>query len=107
MRRRDKEKIMKNLIDYDEITLCAEVFLQSAYDGKPEIYKMNAEEMIVFLSMFARGMMQQFRPQNTTLDWCAKLIETSSEANGNSDVKEFASNMAMTFRAARIPEEGA
>ena len=36
------------------------------------------------------------------LEWAAKSIETSANANPNGDVKEFAANKAMSIRAVRV-----
>lgn len=36
---------------------------------------------------------------NDALEWAAKWVTGSADANGNEAVREFAANMAMTFRA--------
>lgn len=37
------------------------------------------------------------------LQWAADWIENSAKSNGNPAVLEFAANMAMSIRAARVP----
>lgn len=53
----------------------------------------NSAEFKPFVEAFALG-------HNDALEWAANWITNSATGNGNEAVKDFAANMAMSFRAA-------
>lgn len=58
----------------------------------------NSAEFKPFVEAFALG-------HNDALDWAANWITDSANDNGNEAVKEFAANMAMSFRAAAMKKK--
>lgn len=91
----------------DELKLCAEIFIRSSTDDGESVnenYHFTFEELIVFLMLFADGTIKQLDQHNKALEYAANWIIYQAEASGEARTKEFASNMAMSIRAAKVTE---